>query len=990
MTSLYRTLLDVVSKSGGWSKSFRTLMYRIKIDGLSKTAGTVSSRLERESILVNDQPAGSVTPIQKRYQLLAADAQGRFSSESYSHSIEDEILYSFIIPVYKVDIRYLDAAIESIKSQTYTNWEICIVDDGSCDDKIDKYLEYLKDSIGEKLKYISSRDNKGISHASNQALGLASGEYLCLMDNDDIISRDAVEEIHKVAKSGEYDLIYSDECKVDENGLITEVYLKPDWDPVLLQNMMYFGHLSAYKSAVVRSLGGFRSEYDFSQDYDLALRFSETSDKVWHIPKILYGWRAIPESAAAGGKPHARATNIAALQDAMSRRGWSGQAVALPTANQVVLKRDSLKGRFSIIIPSDDKENIENCIKSIITQTSYAPYQIIIVTNSSIISQLSIKYDQKQVQFVVFDATFNFSKKCNVGAQAAKDTDYYIFYNDDVTVKSRDWLERFLDVFADSSIAAVGPKLLYDNGTIQHAGMVTGVRGLLGTAFHCMPANTSFHYNYAQSVRQVSILSGACLAVRSAEFIEVHGFDDKDFPIAHSDADLCFRLRNIGKKCVYTPHAVLIHEGHKSIGQSEFAWTNKATKRDKSDAALLEKWSDFVAHDPFFNSSMASQLYHDSQEFFKISAGQNLINGKPGKARVLIVTHDLSESGAPRIALTMAVAYARLGYFVTVVSPTDGPIGKELISEGISLVVDELLFLQHESVRSFACSFDVAIANTAVSWPFVHLCAPHMPVIWYIHETQLFVDIIKLNVEANLALGSAAKLWVGSHYAKKYVDQSGRMSSVQQYGIEDHAKGSKAKSSRIGAAKGKQPIKIGVFGSYEPRKGQDLAIYAADLAAKTTGATISLTLAGRILDAGYYDAIKNIGHIAENVFKNESTFDQYFSLLQEMDIVLISSRSDTLPLVSLHALQARKILVCSSEVGTSHYIEDGVSGYIAASPSPEHLSESLSRAIAAINDHSHHDIAEKGRKVFDNEFGQEAYAKHLESGIVDLIDRVDA
>ena len=265
-----------------------------------------------------------------------------------------------------------------------------------------------------------------------------------------------------------------------------------------------------------------------------------------------------------------------------------------------------------------------------------------------------------QVRFVAFDAPFNFSAKCNAGVRAASG-ERVIFFYFDIEAGQRDWIENLIEPLENPQVGATAPKLLYPTGRIQHAGLVTGVRGLVGTALHQWPGNSVDYTNFAQSMRTVSALSAACLAMRRADFFAVGGFDEINTPIAHSDLDLCFKLREAGMRCVYTPFATLTHHGHASIGQSE--QTAKAQIVDKASIFLLQRWATFTCQDPYYTKNMREWLYRDSPEPMQMFARSNSTNTNSGR-NLLLISHDLSLSGAPIIMSHLARWCRKQGTFV--------------------------------------------------------------------------------------------------------------------------------------------------------------------------------------------------------------------------------------------------------------------------------------------------------------------------------------
>ncbi|MES1160051.1 MAG: glycosyltransferase, partial [Bacteroidota bacterium] len=455
---------------------------------------------------------------------------------------------SLIFPTYNTKPSLLGMAISSIKDQVYDNWELCIVDDHSTRQETINLLHSHFDDARIKLKVLAR--NAGISEASNTAIKMATGDYIALMDDDDELTPDALLRIaQELNERGEADILYSDECKVDEQGNLSEYFFKPDWSPELLLNMMYPGHLTVYKKDFLLSeVGWFRKEYDFSQDYDLMLRATEKTTNIRHLKKILYHWRLTEGSASRGDKPHARRTNLAALAEAIKRRNVNADIIELPTANRVKLRFEA-KPKVSIIIPTDSSRNLKEAIESITARTIYPDYELVVVTNSGLIKEMQKQFDLANLIYTAYDKPYNFSDKCNWGARHARG-EIVIFFNDDVRPLEDDWIENTIEYLFVAGVGGVSPKLVYEDGTLQYAGMAVGVRGLIGTTLHGYPEDSVSYMNYPQLVRDVSILSGACLAMRKALFFEVGGFDAVNVPSAHSDVDLSFKIIEKGLHCV--------------------------------------------------------------------------------------------------------------------------------------------------------------------------------------------------------------------------------------------------------------------------------------------------------------------------------------------------------------------------------------------------------------------------------------------------------
>lgn len=880
---------------------------------------------------------------------------------------------SIILPTFKTPIDCLDQAILSVRAQTYPLWELCICDDGSANAELTALVKRHATS-DSRIKFCALDHNKGISEASNAALAMASGDFVAFLDHDDLLLPDALMQfVHLLAADESIDVAYSDEAIIDANGEPNRIFTKPDWSPVLLLAMMYIGHLTVYRRSLVVAVGGLRSTYDFSQDFDLALRVTERARKIGHVPQILYCWRAIPESAAAGGKPFARMSNIAAATQALSRRGLNAVSVPLPQSNRYLFAPAAITEMVSIIVPSDNPTHIEESIASIQEGTAYANREVIVVTNSRVINALTANGKYADVKFKAYDRTFNFSDKCNVGAEAATGG-VLIFFNDDVRVLEKNWIEALLESLRLEGVAGAGPKLLYENRSIQHAGMVVGVRRLVGTAFHSLPDDTGDHFNLAQCAREVTLLCGACLAIRAPVFREVGGFDALNMPISHSDVDLCLRIQEAGYRCVYTPHAKLLHVGHASIGTPEAtkARDNGRAAKDKSDIFLLKRWCKEISYDPFFPPTIRDLAYRDSPEPYQVFAPAR--RDSSSRSDILIISHDLSRSGAPKLVYEMAVALKKEGHFVVVSSPTDGHYRTELQAIDVPVIVDALLLKRHDSVLDFARNFDRVIANTVVTWSTVAQLAKVVDVYWYLHESELVDEIRGREPLLQTAMIYAKDVWVGSKRAERIVKRYRPGVFPLEYGLDAWPQPEPFEA--VPPATAKRPAVIAVFGSFEPRKGQDLAVLSVQSLSGAIATECELRLFGRVLDDKFHAKVIALAHGVPNiVIGGELTLKEYMEELQKCDIVLVPSRDDTLPLVSLDALRAGKVLICGPAVGTVDYLGASNCAIVAASSEIDDMSHAI---VDALNRRDQWPlIGQEAKKVFDRIFSKRTFEQKL-------------
>lgn len=509
-------------------------------------------------------------------------------------------LISILAPVYNVETRWLRAAIESVRGQTYSNWELCLVNDGSTRAGVRELLEeYALGDRRVRVRHLG--ENRGIVGASNVALEMATGEFVGLLDHDDELAPEALfEVVARLNVMPELDLIYTDEDKLELDGRRVEPFFKPDWSPDLLLSMNYIAHFCVIRRSVVLESGGFREGFDGSQDYDLLLRITERTTRIGHVPRILYHWRKVPGSAAGSSQAKAWACGAArrAVAEAVRRRGREAAVeMRLPGVYRV---RYRIEGApmVSIVIPTRDRARLlRDCVMSI-ERTEYARYEIVLVDNGSAEAEAKRLLDELGRRWVVVrhPGPFNFSALCNRGAAAAKG-EYLVFLNNDTRVKDGAWLGAMLEHAQRPEVGAVGAKLIYPDGTIQHAGIVLlcGAACLAGHAFRYHRAERPHYFGLTEAVRNCTAVTAACMMVRRAVFEEIGGFDPQ-LPVAFNDVDLCLRLRERGYLIVYTPHAVLYH----LEGGSRGRWHPQDDER-----RFRERWATVLARgDPYYNPNL--------------------------------------------------------------------------------------------------------------------------------------------------------------------------------------------------------------------------------------------------------------------------------------------------------------------------------------------------------------------------------------------------
>lgn len=523
-------------------------------------------------------------------------------------------LISIVTPVYGVAPLYLERLIQSVKQQWYVNWELILVEDAGPNPETRNYLKALKDP---RIKVRLLETNGGIAHATNIALKLAKGTYTVFLDHDDEITPDALFEVVKAINQYDPDLIYSDEDKIDVHGNYSDPFFKPGWSPDAMMSIMYTCHLCCIRTDLIHSTGGLRGQFDGAQDYDLVLRVSEIAQRIHHIPKVLYHWRVLPSSIASGidAKPYASDAVRLLKEDALKRRGLSG----------VVEPVEGMPGQFrinyfpqsevlvSIIIPTRDNPDIlRQCLDSILAQTRYTNYEIVLVDNQSISTDALTYYeslqDHPRIRLQRYPQPFNYSAINNFAARQAQG-DYLLFLNDDTQVESADWLERLLGFAQLTHVGAVGAKLLFP-GTrkIQHCGVVNLADGP-GHAFYNASAETPLYFGRNLLDWNWLAVTGACLLLQREKFEAIGGFDE-DLPIAYNDIDLCIRLHDAGWHNLVCSAVQLLH--HESVSRGVDHEDPSKLKRLASERRkMFHKHPGHFMLDPYHNKN----LHQNSVDF---------------------------------------------------------------------------------------------------------------------------------------------------------------------------------------------------------------------------------------------------------------------------------------------------------------------------------------------------------------------------------------
>lgn len=521
------------------------------------------------------------------------------------HKFEYIPKISILIPMYNTNEKFFKELVESLKNQTYQNFEVCLADGSEC--KNQNLINMIKDDERFVYKFLNS--NNGISENTNEALKLATGEYIALLDHDDLLPKFSLYEVVKaINENDKPEFIYSDEDILDSNYVRKNPHFKPDFSPDTLRSYNYICHFSVLRKDLLDKIGGFRREFDGAQDYDLILRATEKAEKIVHIPKILYHWRAHDNSTSQNvdSKSYAFVSGKNAIKSQLDRLNIEGDvnALEIPGTYKVEYKiKDNPK--ISIMIPNKDSvQDLSKCINSIFKST-YNNYEIIIIENNSSDNSTFEYYESlkenPKIKVVYYDETgFNFSKINNFGRKAATG-EYLLLLNNDVEVINENWLEEMLGICQQENVGIVGAKLLYFDKTVQHAGVIIGMGGVAGHIHKNIDDNNPGYFSRANIINNFYAVTAACLLVKSSVYDEVGGLDE-EFKVAFNDVDFCMKVREKGYLVVYTPFAKLYHYESKTRGYED---TPEKQKRFAGEIELFKKkWHRKLQKgDPYFNKN---------------------------------------------------------------------------------------------------------------------------------------------------------------------------------------------------------------------------------------------------------------------------------------------------------------------------------------------------------------------------------------------------
>jgi GT2 family glycosyltransferase len=517
--------------------------------------------------------------------------------------------FSILTPVYETPAAVLRAMLRSVAAQRCGEWELCLVDDASQAPHVGEILARAQ-RADPRIKVRRREANGGIVAASNDALAMARGEFVALLDHDDELHPKALAEVERaLATTPEADYVYTDEDKIDESGRRSGPFFKPDWSPERMRTQMYTCHLSVLRRSLVEEVGGFDPEFEGSQDWDLVLKVTERARAVLHVPKLLYHWRTLATSAAGGGeeaKPWAFEAGGRAVQAHCERIGLPARVERDPTDAGVYHLQPALTEHppVSIVIPTAGNSRevryeqvvlVNHCVRSIVESSTYPDYEIVCVADEGIEPAVLAELEEiaaGRLRLVRYEEPFNFSAKINLGA-AHSEGEHLLLLNDDVEVVTPDWIERMVMYSGLAEIGAVGGRLVWEDGRLQHVG-VEFEGGLSGHPYRGFAGEFPGYSNNVRIARDLLAVTGACLMTRREVFEELGGFTT-ELPVNYNDMDYCLKARASGRRIVYDPDTVLYHFESSSRSSEVEEWEKEWLK---------EHWLPSTAPDPYSNPNL--------------------------------------------------------------------------------------------------------------------------------------------------------------------------------------------------------------------------------------------------------------------------------------------------------------------------------------------------------------------------------------------------
>jgi glycosyltransferase involved in cell wall biosynthesis/predicted small metal-binding protein len=883
---------------------------------------------------------------------------------------------SVVMPVYNPQIEFLSSAIGSVVNQVYQNWQLCIADDCSTDLMV---IETLKNwaTKDSRIQLTFRKENGNISAATNSATELATGDIILFLDNDDELTPDALGEVALYfATHPTTDFLYSDDDKIDTEGRRFSPQFKPKWSPELLLSYMYLGHLCAVRKHIFEQVGGLQLGFEGSQDYDFALRATEISCHVAHLPLVLYHWRTAPGSTAISGaaKPASFAAGQKAIQDALNRQKIKGSVAQHAWAiqeNLGIFAQDFPDSgpSVTIIIPTKNQEKLlKSCLESL-EATTYKNYQIIVIDNESDDPKALEYFKQLNCQVLPIqnkEGKFSYAAINNRAVEQAE-SEYILFLNNDTEIINPRWLSQMVGYAQITKVGAVGARLLYPDNKIQHAGIIHGLHhGLAGHAFKLMNSDNRGYLSQAMVTRNYSAVTAACMLTPRQLFLELGGFDEENFAVAYNDADYGYRLLEKGYRCVYCPDAELLHKEGASRGFNDNPREVAAFRRKyagKKDACYSPHLS---LEDEYFH---IQPIRFFMKEELKVGDFGSLksANSFANPVKVLMCSNSLDFTGAPLHQYEIAVKLAALGVIKPIVlCVSDGPLRQAYEQQGIEVIIHDNP-LEHiyqrdvydEAIDSFSkeikkLKVDAIYANTLENF-FVVDAAQQIgiPTVWNVHESepwQTYFNRFGSEIATRalecfrfpykvIFVADATRdryLPLNSHHNFTVIHNGLDVSRLENSDNPELARNSLGVEA--------EDVVILLLGTVCERKGQHDLVKALALLSENLHDKIRCFIVGdrpSIYSNKLAELVGELPNILQQrvtVVPETSETGKYY---QAADIFVCTSRIESFPRVILEAMACDLPIITTPVFGIKEQVRPGINGLFYTPDRPEELAASL-------------------------------------------------
>jgi O-antigen biosynthesis protein len=893
---------------------------------------------------------------------------------------------SIIVPVYDTPKHFLIEMIDSVRSQIYPNWELCIADDNSTKPYIKELLQQIA-AEDSRIKIVFRSQNGHIVAATNSALEIATGNYIALLDHDDILSPDALLHVAEcIHKHPEVEWIYTDEDKINESGYHFDPQMKGAWSPEMAITHNFTHHLTIISKTTIDLVGGMRTGFEGAQDLDLFLRVSEktTPAKIQHIPHVCYHWRSHAGSTASHGtqKKYIFDSAYNAIEEAIQRRGLRAKIFLPPIAKQHGLCLHQIKwdssllaeNNVTIVIPTKDRVDLlKKCIASLEKTVDKRFVKLLIVDDCSTEQSTHQYFEKLQADNVLqcrvirsqrqIDV-FNYARLVNLAGNIV-DTPYVLHLNNDIQAIEPGWLEDMVGWLSIDGVGVVGAKLLYPDNTVQHAGVVVGSHnGLADHLFHHLHQEEVGYICLPHAARNVSAVTGACLLTSVKLYRDLGGFDEENFAVEYNDVDYCLRVLQSGNRIVYSPQSVLRHETSASRGRDY---------NPQEHINFLDKYQGFT--DSFFSKNLDI-----NSMFMTINPNRYSHVDRISKPKILFITHNLNLEGASLIVYNYARYFTtKGGYDICVISAKDGVLRQEYENLNITvIIVQDALPLKQENLEKYhqrlqslgesikINSYDLVICNTLLSFWGVELANLFkLPTIWHIHESQ------SIEMSLNTFFGHASQevtqkilpdCFVKANRIVYQAEATRRIfhqfdvkgnfrtipGGIDLQTIEDFRNTHEKHQLREKYGIDRDCLVILIVGTTCQRKGQHIFIEAIKELEKLYNGkfvNISCIIVGA-RESSYLDLLKHqIQQLSLNnisiYFETKDVYD-FYAL---SDIFVCASFEESFPRVLLEAMAFELKVVSTSVFGIPEIINDGGEGYLVQPGNSKDLATAIYQCI---------------------------------------------